>query len=315
MKKVNLRFLKEYYYKTKKFGFRISLWDMLSRLIPKRDFLKKKHMAILDFLKVNFSKEINEVILENQNLQEEEIKEDSPIWIFWWQGLDNAPELVKTCVKSVQEHAGKHIVNYIDGQNWSSYITLPERVIYEFKQKKMSVVHLSDIIRITLMQKYGGIWLDATIFLADSLDKDIVGLHWYSQKSLVDEMKKEKYVSQYKWSTFFFACGKNNRVLNFHKKIFDAYLERYDMVIDYFLQDYIFRLAYESDRNVKVEIDDVKPNNPDIFWLQQRIKEKYDEVAYTKVRQNTKIFKLTYRINGEIEKESFYDKLIQGILK
>ncbi|MCF2684365.1 capsular polysaccharide synthesis protein, partial [Faecalicatena contorta] len=35
---------------------------------------------------------------------------NAPIWIFWWQGEDEAPELVRYCIESVKRNAGTHQV-------------------------------------------------------------------------------------------------------------------------------------------------------------------------------------------------------------
>lgn len=50
------------------------------------------------------------------------------IWICWWQGLENAPEIVKRCVESIRRNAGDHQVTIITDQNVEQYIDIPEWV-------------------------------------------------------------------------------------------------------------------------------------------------------------------------------------------
>ncbi len=52
----------------------------------------------------------------------ETIPEDSPIWIMWYQGIKNAPELIKFCVQSVIINRGKHPVYIIDKNNFKSIL-------------------------------------------------------------------------------------------------------------------------------------------------------------------------------------------------
>jgi hypothetical protein len=47
------------------------------------------------------------------------------IWICWWQGLENAPEIVKRCVASIQKHAGHHKIIMITDENYKEFISFP----------------------------------------------------------------------------------------------------------------------------------------------------------------------------------------------
>lgn len=43
----------------------------------------------------------------------------------WWQGLDNAPEIVKACVDSVRRNAGNREVIIITDKNVREYVSFP----------------------------------------------------------------------------------------------------------------------------------------------------------------------------------------------
>lgn len=40
----------------------------------------------------------------------ENIDATSPIWVCWWQGKENMPDIVKACYNSIQKHACNHPV-------------------------------------------------------------------------------------------------------------------------------------------------------------------------------------------------------------
>ena len=40
------------------------------------------------------------------------------IWICWWQGLDNAPEIVKACVASIERNAGDNEIIIITDKKY-----------------------------------------------------------------------------------------------------------------------------------------------------------------------------------------------------
>ena len=83
------------------------------------------------------------------------------IWIYWHQGLKNAPEVVKKCVLSWQEHNPSYEIRVLSDAEIKRYIdiTLP---VFQ-KSKKKSLAAYSDVLRINLLHKYGGIWVDSTV--------------------------------------------------------------------------------------------------------------------------------------------------------
>jgi hypothetical protein len=82
------------------------------------------------------------------------------IYILWFQGFDNAPYVVKQCVKSWKRNNPDWTIILLDDTNLNLYIDL-EKISYS---KNIKYCHLSDIIRMLLLEKYGGLWVDATSF-------------------------------------------------------------------------------------------------------------------------------------------------------
>lgn len=92
--------------------------------------------------------------------------EGSHIWTLWWQGLEQAPEIVKVCLKSQRENMVSKGFKYtvITKDNWKQFIDLPKHIIEKMENGKITLTHFSDIIRAELLKQYGGIWIDATVF-------------------------------------------------------------------------------------------------------------------------------------------------------
>ncbi len=89
---------------------------------------------------------------------------DMPSWVCWWQGLDQAPELVKICVNSIRKNAGGHKVIILTEDNYKDYVDMPSWVEEKREKGIISRTHYSDILRLMLLAKYGGVWLDSTFF-------------------------------------------------------------------------------------------------------------------------------------------------------
>ena len=96
---------------------------------------------------------------------------EGKIWMCWWQGEENAPEIVRACIDSVRRNAGGHEVVVITDENLSDYVDIPEWVLEKVRAGIMSRTHLSDLLRFALLAEYGGMWLDATFFCTGPLEE------------------------------------------------------------------------------------------------------------------------------------------------
>lgn len=93
------------------------------------------------------------------------------IWIYWAQGWDNAPDLQKSVLLSWKyrnEIHGWKVIPLSDTHNSL------QKYLPDFEQNFKGLQHLaiqarSDILRTALIYKYGGLWVDATVFCVQPL--------------------------------------------------------------------------------------------------------------------------------------------------
>ena len=95
------------------------------------------------------------------------------IWIMWWQGYNNAPNLVKACINSVKINNKNHNVIIITQENFKDYVMLPNFILKKFENGYISITHLSDIIRVLLLYNYGGLWIDSTVLNISSINRKV----------------------------------------------------------------------------------------------------------------------------------------------
>ena len=95
------------------------------------------------------------------------------IWFLWFQGLDNAPYVVRKCYESwVARNPTWRVVN-LD----ASVLSSVSRVDYSAGNlATLSQQHKADLLRLDLIANHGGIWVDATCFCMQPLDD------WLPQK-------------------------------------------------------------------------------------------------------------------------------------
>ena len=92
----------------------------------------RKHQGILEELPKRISATLEKYSSQRSNIQEE-IPDDCPIWMMWWQGVDEMPPIVKRCYQSVLKHRGNHPVMLLDRNNYQEYIEITPPHIREIE--------------------------------------------------------------------------------------------------------------------------------------------------------------------------------------
>ena len=106
-------------------------------------------------------------------ISKKKIDNQKIIWQYWGTGWENKelPDIVKLCMKSVEKYKGDYTIIRLDDNNLKKYIDLPQFILEKKKNGKIPFAFFSDLLRLSLLKCYGGVWLDATILLTDFLPK------------------------------------------------------------------------------------------------------------------------------------------------
>lgn len=216
------------------------------------------------------------------------------VWVFWWQGENQMPQLVKQCYTSLKNQlVGKKII-LITKDNIREYCTFPDYIFEKYKDGKITLTHLSDILRFDLLSHYGGLYTDATVFwTGDILTEKFEDL--YTCGGYSDEYYFN--VSRGKWTGFLIGGSKENPLFTFMYDFFLEYWKQREELIDYFLVDYALQFAYENNiGGFKDYADNVAIlNNPNLFELMRIRNQTYSEEKKRKLLSNTCAFKLSYK--------------------
>jgi hypothetical protein len=81
------------------------------------------------------------------------------LWSCWLQGRERAPWLVRRCLSSWEERNPDWELRCLDRRSLPRWVDLPD-----LAGKRITRASFSDIARVLLLQEYGGIWVDATVF-------------------------------------------------------------------------------------------------------------------------------------------------------
>nr|NQU93039.1 hypothetical protein [Bacteroidota bacterium] len=88
--------------------------------------------------------------------------------MFWSQGYENAPELVTKCLKSWQYFNPGYTIHFLDNNTINDFLDLTPTI--NIQRKDLTIQVISELYRLELLHKYGGIWTDATVFCTRPLE-------------------------------------------------------------------------------------------------------------------------------------------------
>jgi len=92
------------------------------------------------------------------------------IWMYWHQGFMDSPELIKMCFTSWKIRNPEYELRFLDHESVHKYIDIPSYI--DIMRKDIPIQKYANHIRLNLLNKYGGIWVDANIYCFVPLD------HW-----------------------------------------------------------------------------------------------------------------------------------------
>lgn len=231
--------------------------------------------------------------LSNENIVNNKVSEDSPIWVFWWQGIEQAPSVVKICIKSIKKHSGKHKVIIVTKDNFKEYAHIPDYIIDKVNDGRISLNHLSDVMRLELLYKHGGIWIDATLWMTGDIPSEAYNLSLFT---IQHGQYSDYHVCRGKWSTFFLCSGKHNMLMKFCRDFLYRYLKTENSIICYLIIDVSICLAYDNFVWAKNMIDAVPQNNKAVFEMQEHMNCVYDLNELNQWNKNTFAHKVSYKI-------------------
>ena len=194
---------------------------------------------------------LNEPIVETETSKPmPTFKSDKPkVFQYWHQGFDNLPEIVQNCYKSVDYFLGDDFeIVRLDYSTLFNYINLPNQIVDARNQDRMTIAHLSDIVRNKLLLEHGGLWLDSTVLLTgkkgifDFIDNKIVSF----QNTPVFSNPKEHPVMLGSWMIW--AAKPSCEIFRLTQQVLEIYWERNKEVSDYFLYHIIVSELLRKDK-------------------------------------------------------------------
>jgi hypothetical protein len=209
-----------------------------------------------------------------------------PIWQHWAQGVDEAPPVIRACLRSVERHKGDRELVVLDDTTVGDHTDLPGH-LWD-KRPLMTRQHFSNLIRLSLLHLHGGTWLDATILLRQPVPAEIEREDFYILRETTHHPRLIE--------TWFIHARKRHPLVETVLRGLADYWRKYDRLHEYFMFPYHFEASLLLHRQLRhdfLHMPQVGADRP--HELQRLLFKPFDEVAHRAVFDRFWLHKLNHK--------------------
>lgn len=228
------------------------------------------------------------------------------VWVYWGQGFENAPDIVKICLNQLMSYEEINL-KILDDDNISDFVDFPQIVINKYRSGSISKAHYSDLLRLELLYNHGGIWVDSTVLITSEFFPKYLmrnDLFFYGMR------KPAKNGNPLYLSSWLMASPAKHQALGIVRNYLHDYWKEHNNLNDYFLFHCVLCATFNC-------LPDLLPKNfgfrdnsqPHI--LQLKFADKYCSTEYEEILALTSVHKLSYKYN-DINQGSYLEKILKS---
>lgn len=228
------------------------------------------------------------------------------VWICWLQGMEQAPDIVKACYRSVEKYFSKEWkIVVLTKENLLDYVNFPEFVLEKWKKGVITNTHFSDLLRMEILIKYGGLWTDATVLYTDRIPSYMCETNFFTFHHTM------RYDNAVVFESWFIYSVANHPLLLETRDMIYKYWKENNKLKEYFLFHIFFTIASEKYPDLWKQVPVFSDVVPHI--LASELFEKFSEDRYNQIIKMSCVHKLSYKLNNEkINKpETFYNEILK----
>lgn len=257
--------------------------------------LMKQHWLFYKWVKYHFG--WAQMTIDYEKVTPYSIEKNQSIFMYWKQGWNNAPELVKKCLESVKRNANGHPIILLDEKNLHKFIKLPDYIEDKYEKGIIPEANYSDMLRICLLLQYGGTWLDATCFLSSPIPEVIDSCSFFMfQRHLFTD-----WASPVQCSNWFIHSHTNSRILTMVRNWLFQYWKHKSYIINYYMFHFALSLIVSEDKECKKiwsNMPYVCNMNPHVLLFS--FSRKYTPEYYQFIKDSCFIHKLSYKFDKKL---------------
>ncbi len=226
-----------------------------------------------------------------QSLSTDNLSTCVALWQYWHQGKENAPDLIQKCFESVQKYESDKEIHVLSFDTIKNYVEIPQKYYDLLNSGKIPIAIFSDILRLYLLEKYGGCWVDSTIYLTDKIPQSV----WDSDFCVVQKNPLTD-LQENKMSCYFIRAKKDSANLRAIKRSIENYWAENDFLLNYFMFEHISTMLSCKTPELKSEWDNMPYLDGNIIGTLQTMMEKdFNKEEFNNLKTKTFMHKLTYK--------------------
>ncbi|OOO00116.1 MAG: hypothetical protein ATN35_09040 [Epulopiscium sp. Nele67-Bin004] len=214
------------------------------------------------------------------------------IWVCWLQGIENAPPVVKACYNNLMKRYPDYKKVLITADNYTDYVEMDSIIVEKWKKGIISNTMFSDVLRLELLVKYGGIWIDSTILCTTEKMPSYIEdspLFMYRYR-LADARPTE--------NSLIGSC-KDHVILRVQRDLLIKYWHTRDDLINYSMLNMFFKMLSD---NIYSYLWEQVPylSNGQMLMSYQFLSQEYNEKQWKLLMESSPFYKLTYKLSDEV---------------
>jgi capsular polysaccharide synthesis protein len=210
------------------------------------------------------------------------------VYVFWAQSIDKAPEVVQLCHEQLLRVQARGEVVALDLGSARALVEIPPYVLHKTAD---DLAMLSDVLRLELLARYGGVWADATCLALDDViartrDRMPAGFFAFA--------RRDRPIA-----SWFLASEPGGYVVSMWRAAMHVYWRRFDHKIHYFVVHHLFEALCRHDAEFRRQWRETPRVDADAAHaFQLAMREPYEEARYRDLLGQSFIHKLTYRFDA-----------------
>jgi tetratricopeptide (TPR) repeat protein len=229
---------------------------------------------------------------------------DQPIFIYWAQGFEAAPPVVRACLAALRANNPASRVHELSLANIAAYVDVPEDLAAALEGDHH---HFSDLLRMLLLEKFGGVWVDATCLVTEPLRPHI------DRALAKGSVFAFNYTGPY-LVNWFLASRPDSYVMHLWRAASFLWWEKRGEIVDFLLHHHIFEMLHRLDDRFRTEWEaGLRLNATPPHALQSVLLRPYDPEMFQTITEGAFVHKLRHQLpSGFGGSESYLARIIRG---
>ena len=223
------------------------------------------------------------------------------VFTMWWQGLEDAPDVVKACIASLKKLNRQVIV--LTKDNIREYVHLPDYIWGKHEKGMICQAHLSDIVRVYLLAMYGGTWADSTVYIAAPVPEYMTEEYFVFKQS--PQLRETR-----RYANWWISAPSGHEMIVRQLAALLVYWKNEDVAYHYYIFHILWKKILDEHKELQKITDRITDRITDsTHLLMRRYGCMFDENEWKQMKEISPVFKCTYKAKGVGHLDTYYMKL------